>query len=194
MVGIGRHNTGIMSPMTVPRVETERLLLREWRDDDLDAFAEMSGDPEVMRFLGGAQSRIETWTRMAMHSGHWALRGYGNWAVERRADGVLVGRAGLWNPEGWPGLEVGWKFARSAWGHGYATEAARAAIDWAWAELEIPDLISIIEPENLASVRVAEKLGLKPLRTETLEIEGPLYGLTVVIFGIDRPGLSAPGA
>ena len=179
--------------MTVPRVETERLVLREWRSTDLDAFAGMSADADVMRFLGGVHSRAESWRRMALHSGHWALRGYGNWAVERKADAELAGRVGLWNPEGWPGLEVGWKLARHAWGQGYATEAASAAIEWAWTVLHAPRLIAIIDPENLASVHVAERLGMRALREETLENDGPLDGLTVVIFGIDRPGpLNAP--
>lgn len=69
---------------------------------------------------------------MALHCGHWALRGYGQWVVERKADATLLGRCGLWNPEGWPGLELGWKVARGAWGDGYATEAARAAMHWAF--------------------------------------------------------------
>jgi len=177
----------MMEQMTVPRVETERLLLREWRPEDFEAFAEMSGDPEVMRFLGGARGGAESWRDMALQAGHWALRGYGNWAIERKADSVLVGRAGLWNPEGWPGLEVGWTLARHAWGHGYATEAAGAAIEWAWNNLETPSLIAIVDAENLASARVAERLGLHRLRQETLHTEGPLDGLNVVIFGIDRP-------
>jgi len=173
--------------MTVPRIETERLLLREWRPTDLDAFAAMSADPEVMRYVGGVLGRAESWRQMALHAGHWALRGYGNWAVERRADAVLLGRVGLWNPEGWPGLEVGWTLARDAWGHGYATEAASAAIEWAWTVLDAPRLISVIDPENVASAGVAERAGLRRLREETLHNEGPLDGLTVVIFGIEHP-------
>jgi RimJ/RimL family protein N-acetyltransferase len=169
----------------VPRLETARLLLREWRDDDLDAFAAMSADPEVMRYLGGVLDRGDSWRRIALHAGHWALRGYGNWAVERKADGVLIGRVGLWNPEGWLGLEIGWKLARDAWGHGYATEAASAAIDWAWTTLRTPRLISVIDPRNVASVRVAERLGLRRLREEKLN-GGPFDGVTVLIFAIEQ--------
>ncbi len=106
----------------VPTLTTDRLTLRGWRDEDLDAYAEITADPEVMRFMGGAIDRARTWREMAVFAGHWALRGYGIWVVE--CDGVLIGRIGLWQPEGWPGLEVGWLLGRDAWGHGYATEAA----------------------------------------------------------------------
>ena len=118
---------------------------------------------------------------MAGHAGHWVLRGYGMWVVERQADGTLLGRVGLWNPEGHPGLEVGWHLARQAWGQGYAIEAARAAMEWAWTVLEAPRLISIIHPENAASIHVAERLGEGFLRHDDTEDE------PAVIYGIERP-------
>ena len=110
----------------VPTLTTSRLTMRGWREDDAAAYAEMTADPEVMRFMGGAIDAGESWRQLALFSGHWVLRGYGLWAVER--EGTLIGRVGLWQPDGWPGLEVGWLLARGAWGHGYATEAARASI------------------------------------------------------------------
>jgi RimJ/RimL family protein N-acetyltransferase len=168
----------IVSP---PRVETSRLVLRGWQASDFEAHAAMCADPEVMRYVGELLDRQQSWRQMAMHSGHWALRGCGNWAVERRSDGVLLGRVGLWNPEGWPGLEVGWMLARHAWGNGYATEAGRAAMDWAWEVLDTPQLISVIHPQNAGSIRVAERLGLRRLR------EGTIGDERVVIFGIERP-------
>jgi RimJ/RimL family protein N-acetyltransferase len=164
----------------IPRLETERLVMREWRDSDLEVEAAVSADPEVMRFLGGVVDRGEAWRRMAMHAGHWLLRGYGNWPVELRDGGATIGRVGLWQPEGWPGLEVGWRLAREAWGHGYATEAARASIEWGWATLDVNQLISIIHPDNAASMRVAERLGMGRLR------EQDVLGQRAVIFGIDR--------
>jgi RimJ/RimL family protein N-acetyltransferase len=116
---------------------------------------------------------------MAVHAGHWVLRGYGNWILE--ADGRMVGRTGLWRPVGWPGLEVGWTLAREAWGRGYATEAGRAAMEWAWSELRLPGLISVIRPENARSIRVAERLGFAPGREDTV------LGVRVVIYEIRAP-------
>ena len=165
--------------MVIPRLRTERLLLREWRATDIDDHAAIAADPEVMEFVGGVLDRDGAWRQMALHAGHWALRGYGNWALER--DGRMIGRAGLWNPEGWPGLEVGWKLARDAWGHGYATEAARAAMEWAWTELRAPRLISVIRPENVRSVRVAERLGFAP------DGEAMVMGVPCVIYAITAP-------
>ena len=171
-----------MDAVTVPRLETERLVLRGWEERDLDAHAAMSADPEVQRFLQGVLDRTQSWREMAFHVGHWALRGYGNWVVERRSDGAFLGRAGLWNPEGWFGLEVGWKFARHAWGNGYATEAGRAAADWGFAHLGADQIISVISPDNVPSMRVAERLGMTRLRDDTH------HGSPVVIMGMRRPG------
>ena len=89
-------------------METERLILREFRENDFDAYAAMCADAEVMRFLGGVMKRMDAWRQMAMFIGHWRLRGYGLWAVEEKATGEFIGRVGLLNPEGWPGLEVAW--------------------------------------------------------------------------------------
>src|SRR5215470_13677785 len=116
---------------------TERLSLRMFRESDLDAYAGMCADPEVMRYPARKpMTRAEAWRNMAMVLGHWQLRGYGLWAVEDRESGLLAGRAGLWRPEGWPGLEVGWTLRREFWGRGYATEAGRAALDHAVTTLK----------------------------------------------------------
>jgi RimJ/RimL family protein N-acetyltransferase len=162
-------------------VETDRLLLRRFRESDLDAYADMLGDAEVTRYLGGKpMSRAEAWRHMAMVIGHWQLRGYGFWAVEERASGVMVGRVGCWYPEGWPGVEVGWTLRRAFWGRGFATEAARASLDYAFNELGQDHMISLIQPENAGSVRVAERLG------ERVEGETEIMGFRVLIYGIDR--------
>lgn len=163
-------------------LETERLVLRMFRESDTDAYAEMVGDPEVMRFLGGGQPvpRAEAWRNMAMVLGHWQLRGYGMWAVEEKTTGELAGRVGCWRPEGWPGLEVGWTLRRSFWGRGYATEAARASIEYAFKTLDQTRVISLIAPENVNSIRVAERLGEKP------EGEWEIFGTKVIVYAVGR--------
>lgn len=147
----------------IPEIRTERLLLRRLREEDLDDYALMSSDPEVMRYIGQGKTldRADSWRTLALFLGHWTLRGYGLWALESREDGSFLGRAGLWRPEGWPGLEVGWVLVRSQWGHGYATEAGRAALQFAWDVVGATEVVSLIHPENSASRRVAERLGLR---------------------------------
>lgn len=145
--------------MIIPRLETGRLLLREWRDSDLDAMAAMLDDEEVMRFLGGRMTRFDAWRSLAALAGQWMLRGYGAWAVERKSDGAMMGRVGLLFPDGWPSLEVGWTLGRPYWGHGYATEAARAALDYGFLTQPVEKLISLIDPQNIASQGVAQRLG-----------------------------------
>ena len=114
---------------------------------------------------GAPPTRADAWEQMAVHLGQWALRGHGQWAVVERRTGRLVGRAGLHQPERpeWPGLEVGWTLTPSAWGHGYATEAGRAAIDYAFDVLDRDEVVSIIAPANTASQAVARRLGLRPV-------------------------------
>jgi RimJ/RimL family protein N-acetyltransferase len=130
----------------------------------------MMADPEVMRFLGGPVPRNDAWRSLASAAGHWALRGFGLWAVERKADGVLIGRVGVHHPEGWPGTEVGWTLCRPYWGQGYAIEAAKASLDYGSRTMSEPKLISLIDSENHASRRVAERLGQTKGDTVTLTL------------------------
>lgn len=163
-------------------LETERLIMRMWRDADFEEYAELCADPEVMRYLGGKVfDRTEAWRQMASMIGHWYLRGYGIWAVEEKDSGRLAGRIGCINPEGWPGFEVGWTLKREFWGKGYATEAGRRALEYGFNELDKPHIISLIHPENRASIRVAERLG------ETLEGNARVFDTDVLVYGIDRP-------
>jgi RimJ/RimL family protein N-acetyltransferase len=165
-------------------LETERLRLRMFREDDLDAYAAMCADPEVMRYLGGKPfSRLESWRHMATILGHWALRHYGMWAVEERLTRQFVGRIGLIDPEGWPGFELGWALARPHWGKGLATEGARAALGYAFSVVRRDHVISLIHPDNHASIRVAQRLG------ERLEGETDLLGARVHVYGIHRTGV-----
>lgn len=163
-------------------LETERLTLRMFRPGDLDAYAEMCADPEVTRYIndGRMLTRDETWREIAVILGHWQLRGNGLWAVEERATQSLIGRIGHWNPEGWPGFELGWMLGRRYWGCGFATEGARAALDHAFTVLNVPHVISLIHPENARSIRVAEKLG------ERLEGTTEIRSVKLLVYGIDR--------
>jgi RimJ/RimL family protein N-acetyltransferase len=167
--------------MEIPTVETERLLLREWRDDDLDAYARICADDEVTRYLSGTLDRGDAWRQMAQFSGHWNLRGFGTWAVEEKATGALIGRVGLHQPEGWPGLEVGWMLDREVWGRGYASEGGTRSLEYAWHTLGAERVISIIDPDNARSIGVAERIG------ETFERRWRLRTQPVSIYGIDRP-------
>ena len=156
----------------VPRLDTERLRLRGFEPSDFEPYAAMMADPEVTRYLGDGRplARAEAWRQLAFLAGHWALRGFGVWAVEERSTGELVGRIGCLEPEGWPGFEVAYTLARHAWGRGYAREGAAAALAHARETLGRPDIISIIRPDNVPSVRVACALGAT--RDGTVEFFG----------------------
>jgi RimJ/RimL family protein N-acetyltransferase len=153
-----------------------------FQESDFDAYAALCADPDVMRYLGEGKplSRAEAWRQMALLVGHWPLRGYGMWAVEERASGQLLGRIGCWNPEGWPDFEVGWVLRRQSWGKGYATEGARAALRFAFQELGRAQVVSLIHPDNVASIRVAERLGESPIKT------AELFGHQILVYGINR--------
>jgi RimJ/RimL family protein N-acetyltransferase len=168
--------------MDKPVLETDRLLLRMWRLEDFEPYALMCADPEIMRYLGGRTlDRLEAFRHMAFLIGHWDLLGYGHWAVEEKASGKFAGRLGFLNPAGWPGFEIGWTLGHEFWGKGYATEGAKRALQYAFNELDKNHVISLIHPDNKASIRVAERLG------ETLEGKTELMGHDVLIYGIDRP-------
>ena len=168
--------------MLIPQLETQRLILRGFCEKDKDAYAKMCADTETMRYIANGQvlSRSEAWRNLAMMLGHWQLRGYGMWAVQERSSEEMIGRIGCWQPEGWPGFEIGWTLRRAYWGRGLATEAARAAVNYAFYELQQSHVISLIRPENAASRRVAEKLG------EKLEGMTEIFGSEVMIYGIRR--------
>ena len=142
---------------------TDRLLLRPFREADLEAYAGIVGDEETMRFLGArALDREDAWRHLALLVGHTQLLGFGLRAVEERDSGEVVGRVGLWFPAGWPDVEVSWLVRRDRWGRGYATEAATAVRDHGFQAHGIARLVSFIDPGNAASERVAEKLGAQP--------------------------------
>ena len=143
------------------RIETPRLLLRPFAEADLDALARLNADPEVCRYIGTGKTldRAESWRQIAVIIGHMQLRGYSMLAIEERSTGALLGRSGVWFPEGWPMIEAGWLVDPRRQGEGIATEAGRAALDWCFANLDVDKICSLIRPGNAPSVRVAQKLG-----------------------------------
>lgn len=167
-----------------PRIETERLILRPPEAADFDAFAQMQGDTEAAHFIGGAVSRTEAWRRFLWQPGSWWLLGYGMFAVLEKSSGEWLGQIGPWKPEGWPGNEIGYSFHRRAWGKGYATEAASASIDWAFEHLGWESIIHCIDPENLASQKVAHRLG--STRQGQTRLPPPFEDSVVEVWGQSR--------
>lgn len=169
-------------------LETERLLLRKPLPDDAPALLEAFADAEAMRYIGdgsttdlaGAELAVERWLE------RWQNWGIGMFVVERKEDGRVLGRVGFlrWNPETWEvggsETEIGWGLAREHWGNGYAPEAACALRDWAFEERGLTRLISLIQHGNLASVRVAEKLG------ERLERDVEVRGQPTWLYALER--------
>lgn len=174
----------MMPYQEIPVVVTERLRLRAFRAGDIDDYAAMKSDPEVLRYLAGAGGqpwdRLRSWRHMAFLVGTWHLGGAGMWAVEHRAAATFLGVIGFAEPEGWPGFELAWSLARRWWGHGYATEGARAALAYAFTALKKDRVISLIHPETHASIRVAERIG------ERLEGPTELLGEKMLCYGLDR--------
>ena len=164
----------------IPIVETERLLLRGFRLDDFDSHAAIWADPAVTQYISGRPfSREESWGRFLRHAGHWSYRGYGYWALEEKASGRLAGQVGLGDfkrdirpsIEGVP--EMGWVLAPWSHGQGYATEAVKAALGWTEVNLgQDCRTVCLIAPENLASLRVAEKCGYREYARTTYH-DGP---------------------
>lgn len=141
------------------RLETDRLILRPPRAEDFDGWAAFMADEEATRFIGGTQSRPLAWRSFLSMVGAWHIQGFAMFTVLDKASGRWAGRVGPWCPEGWPGTEVGWSLAREFWGRGYATEAATAAIDWAFDHLGWTDVIHTIYVGNQPSKTVAHRLG-----------------------------------
>jgi RimJ/RimL family protein N-acetyltransferase len=155
-----------MVPREAPRIETERLILRGFTREDLDAHAATLGDEEVMRHIGGSPvNREDSWRRLMMGVGMWPLIGMGPWAVELKSDGRMVGHCGFFqfNRAMEPPIlgepEMGWIFDRSVHGQGIAFEACSAALEWAEREIAAASYPAIIDLENASSMKLAERLG-----------------------------------
>lgn len=150
--------------MTGVELTTTRLTLRPPIEADLDGWAGFDADPEGMAFFGGPQTRSDSWTGLATAAGMWSLRGYGLFSVVETKSGDWIGRVGPWAPEGHYGTEIGWAISPRAWGKGYASEAARAAMGWAFDHLGWTEAIHCIDAANTASIAVARNIGSSWLR------------------------------
>ena len=142
-----------------PVLTTDRLILRLPEASDFEAWAATLADPETMRHLGGVKPRGEAWRDLCGMRGAWAIRGYAMFSVIERASGDWLGRIGPWQPEGWPGTEVGWAVTSAAAGKGYAYEAAVACMDYAVDALGFTQIIHTIAPDNVRSIALAKRLG-----------------------------------
>lgn len=167
-----------------PTLETARLILRPTGEEDLDGWAELMGDEEASRYIGGLQGRAQSWRGLASMAGSWAIKGFGMFSMIEKSTGEWVGRAGPWQPEEWPGTEVGWGMRPAHWGKGYAVEAATAAIDWAFANLGWTEVIHCIDPGNVNSEKVALRLGSTLLREG--QMPPPYHELPINIWGQSR--------
>lgn len=167
-----------MSPDAL--IETERLRLRAMTPDDLDELVRLQEDPEVARFMGRpSREWLEGWMRSSQ--AEWKERGHGRVAIVAREGGEFLGRSGL---KYWPQFEeteIGWALHPEARGRGYATEAARAVLEWGFGRFgDLPLITAMIQPENVASIAVAERLGMSPLRSDKL------LGEPVIVYAISR--------
>ena len=161
-------------------LRTARLVLRPPEARDFEAWATLDADETAMRFIGGHCGRNRSWEGLAVAAGMWPLRGCGLFSVLEADGGRWIGRVGPWLPEGAIGTEVGWALDRSAWGCGYAVEAARAAIGWAFETLGWSDVIHCIDERNQPSIAVAERLGSRRLRADVDD------GKPVEVYGQSR--------
>lgn len=153
-------------------LETERLRMRLPDAADFPAYAALLAEPEVNRFIGGSElaDPATVFRSLGWLLGHWQLRGYGPWLVTEKATGTLIGRVGPFYPLDWPALEIAWTIGRPWWGRGYATEAAIAARAAVLSALRPERLVSVVAVDNVASARLARRLGCTA--GETLTIKG----------------------
>ncbi len=179
---------------TTGALVTERLILRRWEPEDVAPMAAINRDPDVTRLLNRPVDEAAVAGFVDVLLEHWRVHGYGPWAVQLREpddDGTFLGFAGLAHVPPFlsaagPAPELGWRFSPSAWGYGYATEAARAARDDAFGRLGLTQIISIIHPDNVRSQRVATKLGMHLDR----QIENPVLGRMVDVWGLGANAVS----
>lgn len=148
--------------MTPPTLTTERLVLRAPRLADFEPYAAFFASPRSGYDRGGPLPLADAWREFASATGQWALRGYGAWSIEERATGTYAGEIGIFHPADYPEPEIGWSLMEAFEGRGIAYEAALTARAWAWEQLGLVSLVSYIDPANVRSIRLAERLGARP--------------------------------
>ncbi|MDJ0900703.1 MAG: GNAT family N-acetyltransferase [Xenococcus sp. MO_188.B8] len=145
-------------------LQTQRLILRDWQSSDLEPFAQMNADAEVMKYFPASLSRQESDRLVERIENHHQIHGFGLWAVEERSTGSFIGSVGLNMPSFQahftPTVEVGWRLARPFWGQGYATEGARKAISYGFEIIELSEIVSFTSQLNLRSIAVMKRLGM----------------------------------
>ncbi|SRR5579885_64832 len=163
-----------------PTLETERLRLRPVADEDLEHFAALYADPDVMRFIGnrGALPREQARERLDFMIDHWRRHGFGMWSLFRKADGAFVGRCGLRYMDTTMDIELGYTLGKPYWGQGFATEASRAVVRYAFEVMKVGRLVAIADPANAASINVMKKLGM------TFERVGHYYNTACVLYAL----------
>jgi len=173
--------------LSIQSVETERLLLRPFARDDLDEFASINGDADVMRYIGDGkpQTRAQTELRLETILDHWAQHGFGLWALVDKASNALIGFCGLQYLDNTAEIEIGYRLAKQFWGLGYATEAAAATLRYAFEVLGLDRIVAVVQPENFASQSVIEKIGLRYVK------EARFYNSDVEYYAITRSELEA---
>lgn len=160
---------------SIPRLETENLMLRAGTANDLDALAAFFASPRSF-YVGGPKTRNESWRALAAGLGHWALRGYGMWHLEEKSSGLSVGSVGIINHEGWDEPELGWNVFEGFEGKGYAYEAAFTSRAYAAEQFGLDGVISYIDAKNTRSLALAKRLGA------TFERHGELLGYACDIY------------
>jgi len=153
--------------LTIPTLETDRLLLRAPSEKDFPVYREFFADAEASHFYGGPLEDGHAWRMLAGDLGHWVLRGYGRWAVEEKVSGQMIGGCGLWWPGGWPRSELTWWIIPPARRYGFAMEASRAAIRFGHETLGWPLVQTHIDDANEPAHRLVAKLGARKIKRET---------------------------
>jgi RimJ/RimL family protein N-acetyltransferase len=181
-----------------PTLQTERLVLRRWRYDDVAQLAVFNADPDVMRFYVSTNTLEQTANLVERFEDHFEEHGFGIWALEARQGGPLLGFTGLTNvpieADFTPAVEIAWRLGKEHWGNGYATEAARASLAFGFAELGLEEIVAMAVPANIASLAVMERIGMiRDLEGDfdnPMIPDGPLRRF--VLYRISRSGTGEP--